>query len=730
MKKISGGKSVYDDRKIARIILIVAVIMNFFLLIPLFDGFCMISGDGTAHYAASQAMVFRMEGGFGVFGVWNQLWALGFPAYSYYQYFAHLVIALIHFISFKLMPVLVIQKLLIILAVSLFPLSVYYGLTTLKLRRLPAAFASLFAFTLSSSVGHGGLGMSLVHHGVFTQLLGVFIFPIALARIYITLSERRSYFPSIFFLSLLMIVHPITGYACCIASVVFLFEKTARRSITKFLKRSGILAIIILLVFVVTSHFFVPLLAGSDYYGGTFMLSSSNYYQGGAAQVLSDFFTGKTLDSMRFPFVLLTVFFFIGVYCALAKKKDDSFPIFIALSGLVLFLLISFGRSFWGILFDIIPGMSYIIVFRLVFALQFFALFFVGAGLAFLFMSLRRLGFKRRSSTVVLLFIFILFLALPAFAHLFVFNNIACKMINSGFDGHDFSKLVLVLKGEPDGRFISRPEIGFSQPYFESLLPVYGSHDSFSTWSMGSQDNLAFFYTQFFGIESRESYDLFNVRYAVIPSDQELDLPFFNLLYVAGNYSLYDINTSGYFDLVDSSTALLYDDSMNSDFVRGVNTVWMNSRAMKNKDFITMFKKSNSVPSGFDYVIEESAIGDSYAVMGQHFNTPVENPLQPCGELMSENRSFNLYIASVNTNRSCDLLFKMSYHPDWNVVVNGKVREVKAVSPSFMAVSVEPGFSAVRFYYQEDLSLRYWLLAFGIFVLLGVLFYDVGLRKS
>ena len=194
MKKDKRKGSVLDDRKLARIILIAAIILNFIMLIPLFEGICLVSGDGTAHYASAQAISFRLESGKGFLGNWNNFWAMGFPAYNYYQYFGHLVLALLHLISFKLVPLLVIQKIFVILAVTFFPLSVYYGLTKLGLKRMPAAFASFFAFLLSSSVGHGGFGMSLVTHGVFTQLMGVFIFPIALARVYISLSERRSYF--------------------------------------------------------------------------------------------------------------------------------------------------------------------------------------------------------------------------------------------------------------------------------------------------------------------------------------------------------------------------------------------------------------------------------------------------------------------------------------------------------------------------------------------------------
>jgi hypothetical protein len=726
-KKKTGS----DDAKLARMIVIAAVIINFLLLIPLFQGWCLVSGDGTAHYSSAQQMLQRIEAGKGVFGSWNDSWAMGFPGYDYYQYFGHLLLVIIHFLSFKLLPIFVIEKLLVIVSVAFFPLSLYYGLRKLKLAPLPAAFASLFSFALSSSVGHGDLGFSLVNHGIFTQLMAVFIFPLALARVYISLSEKRSYFLSVLLVSIVLLIHPIVGYALCISCAIFLFDKESRSSWKKFL--GGILGFvfIFLMVFIVAAHFYVPFTLVSGYYGETsWVTSSADYYRSNAVQVLFDLFSGRTLDYFRWPFALMTVFFFIGAYKALSRK-DDGFPLYLVFTGFLVFLLISFGSSFWGGLFNIIPGMKYMLVFRFMFALQFFMLFFVGYGVAALFgflrgyaLSLKRVGV----GSLLALGIFVLFIASPVFVQVALSNSKLCGIANEGFDSDDFMKLVLFLAKSPDGRFIARPELGFLMPYYESLLPLYTGRPSFSTSSMGSQESLSYYYTQYFMLPNHDYYDLYNIRYALVPSDDEVRDAFLKQAFVAGNYTVYRTDTAGYFDLVDSSTAVVHASSINSEFVRMVSVAWLNTISMERKDFVTFFSSGEDFDDEvFDTVIYESNTTLNAGSFKGFFKDRSRQDLPVCGRVLAENRSLDYYSASFEVNRSCYLLLKVSYHPGWSAFVDGGFTEVYAVSPSFMAVRLEAGDTSAEFIFSQDDSLRNWLMLFAVLVLVGLILYDFGL---
>lgn len=718
----SLGKPQRADQRLARLILVVAVVINFLLLLPLLDGLCLVSGDGTAHYADAQATVFKLESGKGLFGNWNSLWAMGFPDHHYYQYLGHYIIVFLYFISSGLLSVLMLEKLMIVIAVTLFPLALYYGFRKLRLAPLPAAFASLFSFALSSSVGHGGLGFSMVYSGLFTQLISVLIFPIALGRIYVTVSEGRSYFLSVLAFSVVMLLQPLIGYALGIASVLLLLD-----SRVPFRLKLWRLGVILGLSFVVVSHFLIPLMLSGDYYGGAFYTDTGDYYQGSVSRVLFDFVSGRSLDFYRFPFSLLTLFMFIGIYASLrpgssSRNRDAGFTLRFALAGLVVFLLISFGRSLGGLL-DIVPGSGFLLFFRFMFALQFFALFFVGIGAAFIFSAFRR-HFSSLDSRM-LVAVFLMVIALPVFAQGYMTNSRLCSMENQGFDEESFGKLVLFLLNAPDGRFIARPELGFSEPYFESLLPVYTSHDSFSTSSRGSQDSISYYYTQFFRLDRQQSYDLFNVRHALVPSDWTKPFEFFEQEFSAGNYTLYAIPTTGFFDLIDSDIAYVYDSNLVSDSARSVSQAWMNSRAMDSRDFVTFFSRADEARAeGFGLVLDEFSVSPDFNELRGVFNRREGSGF--CGTVLSENRSLDQYYAVVLTNRSCLVLFKMSYNPAWRATVGEEPAEVFAVSPSFMAVPVDEGLSTVFFWYESDESMRYWLLAFGMLVLLGLIFYDFG----
>ncbi|MBW2964370.1 hypothetical protein KY363_02825 [Candidatus Woesearchaeota archaeon] len=714
------------DRSVVKVILAVAVLFNFILLFPLLDGYCLVSGDGTAHYADAQAAVYRLESGKGFFGNWNSLWAMGFPDHHYYQYLGHYLLVFLYFVSFKLLSVLAAEKLLIIVSLTLFPLSLYYGLRKLRLAALPAAFASLFSFALSSSVGHGGLGFSMVYNGLFTQVLAVLFFPLALGRIYVAVSEGRSYFLSVFLFSLVMLLQPLAGYALGIASVLLLVE--GRGSPRSRLWRLGV---VLGLSFVVVSHYIVPLLASGDYYGGTFYTSTGDYYQGSVSRVLLDFVSGKSLDFYRFPFSLLTVFMFLGMYVSLrdrfsGSRKTLGFTLRFALAGLAIFLLVSFGRS-WGSVLELIPGARFLLFFRFMFALQFFALFFVGIGCAFLFSLFRKRfsAFDQR----ILVAVLVVVIVVPLFVQMYLTNSALCRISDSGFDDESFARLVLFLRSAPDGRFIARPELGFSEPYFESLLPIYSSHDSFSTSSRGSHDSISYYYTQFFRLDRQQSYDLFNVRYALVPSDWKMPFEFFTQEFSAGNYTLYSIPTTGYFDMVSSDIAYVYDTSLVSEGVRSASYAWMNSRAMDNKEFITFFRREDSARAGnFSLVLDESDSAGVAGISRDLFDRYRRDG--SCGSVLSENRSLDHFYSVVLANRSCLVLFKMSYNPGWLAAVGEEQAEVYPISPSFMAVRVDEGLSTVVFWYQSDESTRYWLFAFGIVILAGLLMYDFGSGKA
>jgi hypothetical protein len=190
------------------------------------------------------------------------------------------------------------------------------------------------------------------------------------------------------------------------------------------------------------------------------------------------------------------------------------------------------------------------------------------------------------------------------------------------------------------------------------------------------------------------------------------------------------INTSGFFDLVDSSTALIYSSPLNSDIIREVNMHWLRSPSMANKDHLTMFHESQDPDlSAYSYIARESDGAATLPGLIKLFNEAAPINESPCGYILNENRTLNTYVATVLTERPCNVLFKMSYHPGWNVTVNGREENINSVSPSLMAVPVEEGLSALHFNYGSDQTLRNWLVVLSFVMLFGLMFYDLGSQK-
>jgi len=80
----------------------------------------------------------------------------------------------------------------------------------------------------------------------------------------------------------------------------------------------------------------------------------------------------------------------------------------------------------------------------------------------------------------------------------------------------------------------------------------------------------------------------------------------------------------------------------------------------------------------------------------------------------------------VEARRTSVVLLRTTYHPRWRATVDGAVRPVELVAPSFVGVRVGPGVHTVRFVYVPFGEYPL-LLALGALVLAGL--YLLGRRQ-
>ena len=188
-------------------------------------------------------------------------------------------------------------------------------------------------------------------------------------------------------------------------------------------------------------------------------------------------------------------------------------------------------------------------------------------------------------------------------------------------------------------------------------------------------------------------YNLYNARYVVAPEDRIFPA-FVRPLQQFGRHRLYQVVTTGYFDLVGSDLELF---GGSPDFYKSAIT-WLASEYPSVKQHPT-------------YVL----IGrpeDKLRSRGK-----IEKSAGPSrGTVLSEEVGSNYFAADVAVERESLLMLKATYHPNWRATVDGVKTDTVMLMPSFVGVPLLPGDHKVRLEYRPR-RLRVILLGLGLLTL-------------
>ncbi|HXW84925.1 MAG TPA: hypothetical protein VEJ86_11005 [Candidatus Binataceae bacterium] len=191
-------------------------------------------------------------------------------------------------------------------------------------------------------------------------------------------------------------------------------------------------------------------------------------------------------------------------------------------------------------------------------------------------------------------------------------------------------------------------------------------------------------------LRNSEIYRLFNIRYIIAPPN--LELPNFLVRIVnLGQYSLYSAATNGYteigritaFQTIHSQLELL-----------GYNRAWLASAGPANHEF-TAFLAPGEAPDRALLTAEHTA---------------------GAGTVESEHITPDSLQAHAKMDSPGLLVFKVTYHPNWRITVDGRPARALMVSPSYIGVSLEAGDHLVIAEYRSS-RLKSVLLLIGLIVL-------------
>lgn len=671
---------------VAAVLLIGAIAFNLVFLWPEVAVATPPLNDTALHLPLVQRAVESLAQGEDPTDPWVPYFVQGYPLFHHYQHLPHVTTALLYYLLQRVVALGTLFNWLRYLLLCTFPLSVYWAGRRLGFQPWTAALAGAASTLLSTN---GLLGLELGSYiwrgaGLFTQLWGMWLLPPALAGIYVTLREGRQYAGTAVLVAATLLAHTVLGYIALLSGGLFVFLggwAPAGR-------RLGRLLLLLLLVVLLSGYFLVPFLQDQLYMNRSVWEDPGKYDAYGWQWTLSALVKGELLDWGRFP--ALTILAALGMAVSLWQWRDERYRVAVALFAFWLFLY--FGRPTWGVLLELLPLGQSLHLHRLIAGVHVGAIGLIGVGLGWLWE--RVLALRRRWPLVAVAVLTAGLLA-PVYyergAYL-VQNGRWMRENAAAFaaDGGALEQLLADLRAMPAGRVYAGRAATWGDTYRIGHVPVYALLPSAGFASPGYLYHALSLNADIEGYldESRPAtLDLFNLRYVIVPEGQPapaLARP----VATYGRHHLYTVETSGYFSLVDSDVTLYGEVA---DWFAAARA-WIGSPLVEARQHPRVVLGAQPPGDGLAVPLAEAAT----ALAG--LALPVGR--EPCGVVLNEGVTGNRYAVDFQADRSCWLLLKESYHPGWQVTVDGRPAATAMLAPSFVGVPVVAGRHQAVFRYE------------------------------
>jgi len=425
----------------------------------------------------------------------------------------------------------------------------------------------------------------------------------------------------------------------------------------------------------------------------------------GHSAVLQGLVVGHLFDFDRFP--SLTILVFVGLGVCLLRWREERCRISVAI--FLLWLLLFFGRAAWGPLIDLLPISHDLHMRRFIGGVHLGGICLLAVALA---VPWRWAVYRATVWYIAAALALALLVLLPVYSKRRSYLEENAFWIEEGqvqvAKDDDLTALVEKLEQLPPGRVYAghhsrsldhwsdQYRVGHLKVYYllhaESLDMVGKGYHSFSL----NSDVLINFDEQRWG-----HYNLYNARHVVAPGDQRFPA-FVRPLQQFGRHRLYQVETTGYFDLVGSDLAFA---GGRGDFYPAASS-WLASGlpGIKQHPIVSLGSPSQEIPMPLSAAVDvipqmEASAGPSR------------------GAVLFEEVGGNFFATDVRVELESWLLLKATYHPNWRATVDGVETDTVMLMPSFVGVQVPPGSHNVRIEYRPR-RLRVILLSLGLLTLL------------
>ncbi len=714
-------------------ILAVVIFFNLFFTAGILKEGFPNGGDTIGHYdlVVNTRDVIKIFFSTGELRLWNTDYYFGFPLFFFYAPLPYVLLASLSLLT--AFDALLLVKLSIVLLFSFFPLVMYLAARLMELEEKYALCIAVFSTTLSSVTVFGLEYYAFFATGLFSQLWATVLFPLAFAFSYryFILKKGNPFYP-VFFLFLTFVSHLLIGFiAGMSAGLLFLLMLLFQTERKKLLWNG---AIIFLFFFLSISGFLIPYLLNQDYFGNITADLQQKEQGFGFVQTISLLLDGELLDySVSFSRVpILTFLFFFGTLASFFRKefceKYRMLSLFLFIAFLFSLIAVAGKTSFP--LLGKIPVLSTLQTFRFIFLFHFVSLFYIGLALWGLWTLFER--WNQPS----LFFIILLIITAPVFyerMQTFKKYSITYDLFTEpDYSDPDYWRVVTAIK---ESTLHMRTSIHSStglldRPQQLQALPILTGKPIFVSTSIGAHDTLSAYYAEL--PLPYELADLFAVDFLIEGKEKNLTL-------------VTTKEPTGYFSVVSVPFSI---DARALD-ARELIVAWIFSNASIAGHYLEIESTESPIVitniQENEHFVELTEIGTDFAhrIHGQILleNAPLVTIVLPdaefetysydyfqayaathtsrnCGTVQNETYARGYYTATVFVpEEDCFLLFKMSYHPEWKVFVDGKEEQLRMLSPSFMGVAVHAGTHDVVFSY-EVFWYRIVLFIVGIFSLI------------
>lgn len=659
--------------------------------------------DGALHTEMMQTALQHTQQGQLPLGGWFPYLGLGSAQFLHYQTFPHVVGALFA----TVFGTANVYYWSLYLLLAFWPVSVYVGGRLLGWDRWIAAVAALLSPLLVSVAGYGYEDSSYTWSGfgLWPQLWAMWLLPLAWGLSWRAVDRGRGYALAALVIALTIACHFMNGYLALLVLVPWVLldpSQIGRRLIRAVVVGGGALLI--------ASWVLVPLLSRSawsgnlEYFQGTFYTDSY-----GAPKVLSWLFTGQLYDSGRFPIVSLLVG--VGLVVCLSRLRRDMRAR--ALVGAwTLILVLYFGRPTLGPLLDILPGGGDLQLQRLVGGVHLAGLMLAGVGAMWLVRALlaaiaRSLPHFHVTATGAAIAVAGVALLFPAWSQVANSNAngaelMAAQQQADSADGRDLAVLINQVKAAGDGRAYAGTRTNWGYGYTVGYTPVYLELENAGIDAVGQGPNtqsLSSDVEEHFDESNLSDYDLFNVKYLILPQGHPPPVPAY-LLARSGRHTLWEVATTGYMEVVDTVSPPIVADRTD---IGPQTAAFLESNGLRRLQFPTVaFNGAAAAPPTL--LNAGASVGSPGTVTDQ-----------------SSELEDGVFSGQVTASRRAVVLLKTTDEPGWQVSVDGASAQPIMVAPSFVGVVVPAGSHTVVFrfttypYYPE-------LLGVGFVTFLALLF--------